>query len=228
MLRKRIPPPSRLPSRSDKLLTHGRVRFTISSVHFRSPHGSGPSPLDRAVRGNRSNSRMLVRFALLALCSLLVAGCLPASRGTISPERGSAGARRTLEASYASPALDYDRRSVLQAAERWLGTPYRYGGSSQSGVDCSAFVQAVYNTVNYRLPRTSAEQAGIGETVDLREAQPGDLLFFNTSGGGVSHVGILVGGDQFVHASTSSGVTVSSLNEAYYNRHFLYVRRVLR
>jgi cell wall-associated NlpC family hydrolase len=168
--------------------------------------------------------------ALLVPVTVL-GGCLPATRTTISTGSGTAAstaeARNALERSRTSPSLGYDRQKVLTEAERWLGVPYRFGGSSPSGVDCSGFICNVFQSVDRVLPRTSGEQAQSGLGVPLAESRPGDLVFFNTSGEGVSHVGIMIGPDQFVHASTSVGVTVSSLNEPYYRTRMMFVRRVL-
>jgi cell wall-associated NlpC family hydrolase len=176
---------------------------------------------------------MKLNYSLVVLLVPVAAlvGCLPASRSTVSAGAGNAAAtadaRIALERSRTEPSLGHDRQKVLAEAERWLGVPYRFGGSSPSGVDCSAFVCNIYQTVDRVLPRTSTEQSQSGLGVPLSESRPGDLVFFNTSGEGVSHVGILIGPDQFVHASTSVGVTVSSLNEPYYRARMMFVRRVL-
>ncbi|MCB2211629.1 C40 family peptidase [bacterium] len=112
--------------------------------------------------------------------------------------------------------------------ESWWGTPYRYGGSRKgSGVDCSAYVQQVYRTVyNLPLPRTSAQQFKQGWAVGRDELRRGDLVFFNTSGKGVSHVGIYLGAGMFTHASSSDGVTINRLSESYYTKRFMGARRV--
>jgi cell wall-associated NlpC family hydrolase len=167
----------------------------------------------------------------VALLGALFAGCLPASRISTRPRAQAAsngGAVRAVEQSVADPAIGYDRRAVLREAERWIGTPYQFGGSGSPGIDCSAFVQRAYDAANLKLPRNSNDQAQVGERIPLDESSPGDLVFFNTLGSGVSHVGILIGLDQFIHASTSNGVTVSSLSESYYHDRMLFVRRVLR
>ena len=122
---------------------------------------------------------------------------------------------------------------LLKEAETYIGTPYRYGGTTRSGIDCSAFVRSVFETFNMNLPRVSADQAKEGRRISTEEAKQGDLVFFATRGGGrVSHVGIVHGRDeegvlQFIHSSTSQGVMVSSLNDNYWGRRFLYAKRVL-
>ncbi len=122
---------------------------------------------------------------------------------------------------------------VLKDAEKYLGSPYKYGGNTSSGFDCSGFTAKVFAENDYQLPRRSSDQAQVGDLIDVRNIKPGDLLFFSTSGGSrVSHVGIVhdIGRDgeiKFIHASTSKGVIISSLNESYWNKAYLHARRVL-
>jgi cell wall-associated NlpC family hydrolase len=157
---------------------------------------------------------------------MLLYGCLPASR-MARPAAGSADAHRAVDHVLSTVPLTPERRKVLDEAEGWIGTPYQFGGYTRSGVDCSGFVCNVFGSVSRKMPRNSAEQASVGESVTLSQAQPGDLVFFNTSGAGVSHVGILLDSGSFIHASTSNGVTVSRLSEPYYQSHFMFARRVL-
>ena len=116
--------------------------------------------------------------------------------------------------------------SLLNFIEEWWGTQYRYGGTNKNGIDCSSFTgkleQEVYNNT---LPRTARDQYGVCEKVDMEDLQEGDLVFFNTRGG-VSHVGVYLGNNYFVHSSTNSGVTISSLADDYYNRKFISGGRI--
>ena len=105
---------------------------------------------------------------------------------------------------------------MVQTAKNYIGTPYRYGGTTTSGIDCSAYTQVVFKKSGESLPRTTGQQFQQGKAVGKSNLQTGDLVFFNTSGRGVSHVGIYIGSNNFIHASTSQGVTVSSLNDPYY------------
>ena len=124
-------------------------------------------------------------------------------------------------------------RNILKDAQKYLGSPYKYAGNTPAGFDCSGLVSKVFYENNMKLPRRSSEIAEQGEMINIRNAKPGDLLFFATSGGNrVSHVGIIneIGEDgeiKFIHSSTSKGVIISSLNERYWNNAYLFVRRVL-
>lgn len=122
---------------------------------------------------------------------------------------------------------------LLKDAEKYLGAPYKFGGNTSSGFDCSGFTVKVFEENDFKLPRRSADQAESGSQIDIKDVKPGDLLFFATAGGSkVSHVGIVhdIGSDgevKFIHASTSKGVIISSLNETYWNKAYLHAQRVL-
>ncbi|MGR9086615.1 MAG: C40 family peptidase [Gammaproteobacteria bacterium] len=117
---------------------------------------------------------------------------------------------------------------VAQYALSLLGSPYRLGKASKiEGFDCSGLVQHVYERHGIMLPRTAQEMASVLPHTDLENLRPGDLVFFDTSGGVYSHVGVLVGGDEFVHASSrkSGKVMISHLNNPYWRKHFTGARR---
>lgn len=122
---------------------------------------------------------------------------------------------------------------ILKEADSYIGTRYRLGGMTRSGIDCSAFVLSVFGaTTNINLPRVSSAQAQQGERVERANIEKGDLLFFNTSGSRISHVGIVhditpEGEIKFIHASTSKGVIVSSLNERYWGARYRFAKRIL-
>ncbi|WP_297478269.1 NlpC/P60 family protein [uncultured Photobacterium sp.] len=108
----------------------------------------------------------------------------------------------------------------------WKGTPYRYGGSSKKGIDCSAFVQVGYSSVYKKaLPRTTLQLVKKGKKVNRNNAKEGDLVFFRT-GRNSRHVGIYLGNLKFMHASQSKGVIISRLDNPYWRRHFWQIRRL--
>ncbi|PQJ89310.1 MULTISPECIES: C40 family peptidase [Aliivibrio] len=111
--------------------------------------------------------------------------------------------------------------------QEWQGVPYKYGGTNKDGVDCSAFTQnALINLHQLSLPRTTQNQVVTGIKIPLSEAKKGDLVFFKTSVK-VRHVGVYIGNREFMHASTSKGVIISSLDNPYWKKAFWQVRRVL-
>ena len=113
------------------------------------------------------------------------------------------------------------RDKLVSAVDRLIGTPYRFGGDSERGIDCSAFTRRVYRSQNVELPRNSREQARVSLNVAYASVRTGDLVFFDTSINGViSHVGVFLGNGVFAHASSSKGVTRSSLKEKYYVKRF--------
>ncbi|MBV9609820.1 MAG: C40 family peptidase [Acidobacteria bacterium] len=115
--------------------------------------------------------------------------------------------------------------AVTENAMQFLGVRYVFGGTSARGFDCSGYVQHVFAMMGVHLPRMADEQYYAAKKF-TGELKPGDLVFFHTYAPGVSHVGISLGGDRFVHAS-NSGVHVSSLNDSYYGPRYLGARRVL-
>jgi lipoprotein Spr len=115
---------------------------------------------------------------------------------------------------------------LLEHVDEWYGTRYRYGGTTKSGIDCSAFVQAVYlSAFALSLPRTARDQYRNSRIISATEMKTGDLVFFNTTGG-ISHVGIYLQNNKFIHASTSQGVTISDMFDPYYLRRFVGIGRI--
>lgn len=115
-------------------------------------------------------------------------------------------------------------QKVNNIYRKWAGTRYRLGGSGVGGIDCSAFVQKTMSgAFNVHLPRSTAEQRYSGRSISKSDLRPGDLVFFRKN----NHVGVYIGGGKFVHASSSRGVTTSSLSESYWARNYTQSRRVL-
>jgi len=124
---------------------------------------------------------------------------------------------------------DQDVESVTDTAlysfiDNWMGTPYMYGGSTKDGIDCSSFTSTLLQAIfNLSVPRTAKEQYDACVRVHKNDLREGDLVFFKTQGSrrGVSHVGVYIGNNYFVHSSTSSGVMISNLDEDYFSTRFV-------
>ena len=154
-------------------------------------------------------------FALiwLVLSALLLVGCQ--SQMSESPH-------------YASGLSDptYARSALYEQYQQWQGVPYRAGGESRRGVDCSAFMQLTFREqFAMQLPRDTDSQAHIGRAISSRQLRPGDLVFFNI-GRSTRHVGVMVEKNKFLHASSSKGVMISDLNQPYWQRYYWQARRL--
>lgn len=121
-----------------------------------------------------------------------------------------------------------ERENMMSEIENLLGVPYRFGGTSPNGMDCSGFVQYVFkNAIGYALPRQVLSMVEMGQPVARDQLKFGDLVFFNKiEDKGTSHVGIYVDSNQFVHASVSKGVIFSGLDESYYKSRYVTARRI--
>ncbi|MGE3277016.1 MAG: C40 family peptidase [Vicinamibacterales bacterium] len=120
-----------------------------------------------------------------------------------------------------------DGYAITSTALALRGAPYRNGGDSPRGFDCSGFVQYVFGQNGLALPRQVHDQFRVGESVNASALEPGDLVFFSTVAPGASHVGIALGGDQFVHAPSSNGVVrVEALSTSYWAKRFVGAKRV--
>jgi len=123
---------------------------------------------------------------------------------------------------------------VVNFAERFLGTPYRYGGKQPGGFDCSGFVGYVFGQLGYKTPASSSLFRNYGSRVSRNACRPGDIICFkgrNINSGAIGHVGIVVEANatdvHFIHASVNKGITFDRLSSAYYRPRFVQIRRVL-
>lgn len=118
---------------------------------------------------------------------------------------------------------------LVDQGMEYIGTPYRRGGSSEAGFDCSGLVHKVFSdALGLNLPRSSRDMARVGEHVAVNELKPGDLVFFKTVRRTISHVGIYLGNNRFLHSPASGGeVRIDDLNDSYWSRHYALARRML-
>ncbi len=190
----------------------------MRDAHY--PLQTGPAPV-------REHS-IFRRLAWAGL--LLLAGC--ASTGGTAPGPGSEAFGLGDEGYREPTALAAVSNDVLMRAIGLVGTPYRYGGTSpEGGFDCSGLVGFVFHeAAGLNLPRSTRELIEIeAPGIDRDDLQPGDLVYFNPRGGRVSHIGIYVGEDRFVHAPSAGGtVRLDSLQSEYWRRYYVGAKRILR
>ncbi|MDQ0592039.1 lipoprotein Spr [Chryseobacterium ginsenosidimutans] len=143
-------------------------------------------------------------------------------------------AKNTIKNSDIAKSIRHNKTidGILTEAQTYLGTPYRYGGMTRNGIDCSAFVLSVFGAAaGLNLPRVAASQSQEGEKIEKENLQKGDLIFFS-HGKRISHVGIVEsvtedGEVKFIHAATSKGVMISSLNDSYWGPKYRFGKRII-
>lgn len=159
-------------------------------------------------------------YILLAASLISLGGCRSAKK------KGDVAAVQTV----AVAKMNLSQKKIVEEAMSWLGTPYKYAGSEKgSGTDCSGMVLRVYEDAGgVKLPRNSKKQSEFCKKLKKKEVQPGDLVFFATGKDEhtISHVGIMIDDNQFIHASTKKGVILSEMTTPYYERTFIMYGRV--
>ena len=216
----------------------GAGKVTADVLNIRSAPKSGSTSLGTASHGavltvtGIEDSWFAVSYNGVSgyVASPYVLICSPSTADTSAPETPEETPAETPDETPAdNPAATVSGSEIVSLAQQYLGVPYVYGGSSPSGFDCSGFTMYIFAQVGVKLPHGATSQLSYGASVSRSELQPGDLVFFQDYGAVASHVGIYIGGDQFIHASSSSGnsrcVTVSSLAESYYANHYYTARR---
>ena len=175
--------------------------------------------------------RALLLFLTLGAAACASTGGVPQPFPVPNGPGGPGPTEPAPELPLASTPTRADGYEISGAALSLRGAPYRNGGSDPSGFDCSGFVWYVFDQNGVRLPRTVSEQFQAGREVDPRDLRAGDLVFFDTLHNGVrqlaTHVGIVIGGDEFVHAPSTTGeVRVERLASSYWGPRFVGARRV--
>jgi cell wall-associated NlpC family hydrolase len=200
---------------------------------------SGRRPIGQAVESRTLRvKRPVIGAVALSLMSVSLMSAACASTGGVPkpfPTPGPTSARRGDRATppdgsdRATPSLPSapDHDAVVATALNLRGVPYRDGGASPAGFDCSGFTQYVFAQHGVTLPRGVREQFRTGRHIKPKDLEPGDLIFFTTTDRSASHVGIAVGGDEFVHAPSSAGVVrVERLSSSYWSARVVGARRV--
>jgi len=120
-----------------------------------------------------------------------------------------------------------DRQKLAKTAEQYIGAPYKYGGLSAKGFDCSGLVYYIYKeALGWKLPRNTDDLYDCSYMIDYRHARAGDFTFFKIGSGKINHIGMMINEYQFIHASKSSGVIVSDFGSEYYRNYFTGIRRL--
>ena len=165
----------------------------------------------------------MVRLAPVLILIMAAASGACASSGRARP------APFPTPGGHATPAVggSASGSAIADLAVSFVGTRYRTGGATPAGFDCSGLVEYVFARYGVPMPRTVAEQYGVGRRVRRQDLEPGDLVFFHTVSRGASHVGISLGGDTFVHAPSGSGeVRIEHLSAAYWASRYVGARRI--
>lgn len=197
----------------------------MSLMELRDPYTKRHTPPIRPI---------VPRIVVVLLAAAAAAGC--ASTGAVPrpfPVPGGApagaGTPATPDASRTRPRPSgpADGYAISSTALSLRGAPYRNGGADPAGFDCSGLVQYVFERHGVAVPRETRRQFELGQSVDPSLLEPGDLVFFTTTAPGASHVGIAVGGDQFIHAPSTNGVVrVEHLSSHYWATRFVGAKRV--
>jgi cell wall-associated NlpC family hydrolase len=158
----------------------------------------------------------------LLLSFILLVGC--GGRSLAPPIDARPDDARSGQESFSSP-----QGKIVQTARNLLGTPYRFGGMTPKGFDCSGYVAYVFKqSVGKNLPRRTTEQIKFGKAISPRKLGPGDLLYFWIEEQGIFHVGIYIGKDQFIHAPSRDGeVNIQRLHDPYWNERYRGARRIV-
>lgn len=145
----------------------------------------------------------------------------------VIPPAAPSGATNEIEQKLGVSKKEIQHSKLYSFINEWYGSPYKYGGCQKNGIDCSCFTCALYTGVyGASLARTAGEMYKQCDKIALEDMREGDLLFFKINSNSISHVGVFVKGDFFVHASTSKGVMLSSIKEAYYQKYFYCAGRI--
>ncbi|MDW3094202.1 MAG: NlpC/P60 family protein [Gammaproteobacteria bacterium] len=165
-------------------------------------------------------------FALGFISIVIVfAGCSSAPQKPVETSNANNETKTPAKIYKRSTPVKYSTgHQIVSIAESLIGSPYKYGGASPNGFDCSGLVYYTHRQLNITVPRTTKQQAQHSANKNLASAKPGDILFFRIYGNNVSHVGIYAGNDQFIHAPKSGKyVSYANINEPYWRQRLIKV-----
>jgi cell wall-associated NlpC family hydrolase len=187
----------------------------------------------------KTNMKINIKYcSFLLLISLVTFACQPSVRyaSKHNPDKKSNSKESIKNTKSDEPELkiiDKNKSysdveySILSSAEKWIGIPYCSGGEDKNCTDCSGFTMSVFLEASIQLPRTAADQYEFSDKIDKKDAKKCDLVFFKNNSN-ISHVGIYIGDNKFIHASSSRGVIIESLELEYYKKHFAGFGRVIK
>lgn len=183
------------------------------------PSSTGASSKKTEVKPSSGKTTAVKKTAVASKTSV--------SRTATKTKTATAAKATTKTSRGTTSAASSKAAGVINTAKSFMGVPYVWGGTTPGGFDCSGFIQYVLGKHGISVPRTAAEQYNVGTSVSKSNLRVGDLVFFTTYKPGPSHLGFYLGNQQFIHASSSKGVTISSLTSDYYASRYIGARRVI-
>lgn len=188
------------------------------------------------ITGNFNTLNTLRHSAYVFALLLLLVACRhkqkvlqppPGKETAAKPKHHDTPPNSAVESKLGVTAREIKQNKLYAFVSEWYGTPYKYGGCKKDGVDCSCFTGILYEQVYGRkLGRTTDDMFKECKAISPEEAKEGDLFFFKINGNSISHVGVFLKNKLFVHASTSKGVIINSIEEAYYKKYLFSAGRV--
>ena len=211
------------------------TRVVITSKKSSMNVGNKYTVTSKAMPINASNTKLTYKSSKPSVATISSTGKITAKKTGTTTITVQSSSNKSAKDSFKltiKDSLDSKRQKVIDYAKKFLGKPYVWGAQGPNGFDCSGFTYYVYkNSAGKTLPRTSSAQSKYGTYVSKSNLKPGDLLFFDTVGannGVVTHCGIYIGNNQFIHAASGQGkVVINNLNSSYYINSYVNARRIL-
>lgn len=164
----------------------------------------------------------MLKLLILILSIITLSAC--SSDNVLVRKKHSQSETTSLKTNTSKKYQQIIKQNLENIYKEWKGTKYRLGGTSKKGIDCSAFTKTIFSSFHVHIPRSTTGQKKIGKKIKQSNLKIGDLIFFRKN----RHVGIYIGNRQFMHSSSSQGVTISSLDNLYWKRTYTQSRRILK